>query len=102
MQDTLIEMEIDISKMPLGKIKREQLLKGMKALSEIQTLIADKKLPARERQTRCEGPSNKFYTFVPTSFGPEGPTARHAPLLPHLLVHNYITGPAVISIHTGT
>ena len=32
MLDTLIEMEIDVKKMPLGKIKREQLLKGMKAL----------------------------------------------------------------------
>lgn len=78
MQATLIEMEIDVKKMPLGKISKKQLVEGLASLNEIQAMLADKKLRGKTREQRLLGASNKFYVKVPTNFGAQGISARHS------------------------
>jgi hypothetical protein len=71
MRSTLLEMNIDASKLPLGALTRERLLSGCSILSQIATLIEEggecpKDTPAKMKL--IDG-SNHFFTIVPHSFG---------------------------------
>lgn len=58
------EFEIDLQKMPLGKISRNQILKAYEVLTEL-----DKKLKRIKKvelhAAPIQGASNKFYTLIP-------------------------------------
>lgn len=58
---TLLSMEIDLDKMPLGKLSRAHIQSGYDVLTEIQEAIAQ--TPPKESLLLAL--SNKFYTIIP-------------------------------------
>ena len=70
MKQVMKEFEIDIDKMPLGKLSRKQIDKAYGVLSEMAELV---KQPNPERIQLVDA-SNRFYTLVPHDFGVSEPT----------------------------
>ncbi|XP_057662049.1 poly [ADP-ribose] polymerase [Diorhabda carinulata] len=68
MKKLMMEFELDTEKMPLGKLSKSQIQKAFGVLSELQTLINEK-----AERSRFIDASNRFYTFIPHSFGIEDP-----------------------------
>ncbi|XP_058169073.1 poly [ADP-ribose] polymerase-like [Anopheles ziemanni] len=64
MNRVMLEFELDMEKMPLGKLSQRQLQSAMTVLSEIALLIAGRGSP-----TQFIDASNRFYSFVPHNFG---------------------------------
>ncbi len=83
MKNTLIDMNIDTKKLPLGKIKASQLEKAAKILDNIQKIIVCintenlKKKPKMnhidEWMDQIQVLSSKYYTFVPIVCGRRKP-----------------------------
>ncbi|XP_028151640.2 poly [ADP-ribose] polymerase-like [Diabrotica virgifera virgifera] len=69
MQKLMLEFELDTQKMPLGKLSKAQMEKAFGVLSELQVLLSDK----ADRAHFIDA-SNRFYTFIPHSFGLGTPT----------------------------
>lgn len=67
--DTMKEMEIDIGKLPLGKISRKQIESGYEVLEEIESELKNSN-PSLQKLIEA---SNKFYTLIPHDFGNERP-----------------------------
>ena len=67
MQRVLLELDIDMDKMPLGKLSRAHIQKGYDCLSEIQDLIAE------NNEHALIAACNKFYSIIPRSFGAKKP-----------------------------
>lgn len=61
-------MNLDIKKMPLGKLSKSQISKGFEVLEEIEDAINKKK-----RGATLEELSSKFFTTVPHNFGRNRP-----------------------------
>ncbi|XP_056293849.1 protein mono-ADP-ribosyltransferase PARP3 [Pseudoliparis swirei] len=61
-------MNLDIKKMPLGKLSKIQIAKGFEVLEEIEAAINQK-----GRNKRLEELSSKFFTTVPHNFGRNRP-----------------------------
>lgn len=59
MKQALLSFEIDLTKMPLGKLSKNQLDKAYKVLTELQTLITSE---ASASKTAIVDASNRFYT----------------------------------------
>ena len=72
MRRALMEMEIDLSKMPLGHISKTQLKHAYEVVSEISQLLDQK----QRSQSKLVELSNRFYTLVPHDFG-----TRKVPIL---------------------
>eukprot|EP00755_Sulcionema_specki_P015543 Sspe_Gene.9738::Locus_3279_Transcript_1_1_Confidence_1.000_Length_2860::g.9738::m.9738/K10798/PARP; poly [ADP-ribose] polymerase len=74
MEDCLLEMEIDTTKMPLGKLSKATLKKGFEALTEIQKILSKVKPETlegdelRKVKTKLAGLTNRFYTYIPHAF----------------------------------
>ncbi|XP_044004098.1 poly [ADP-ribose] polymerase-like [Aphidius gifuensis] len=69
MKKVMAEYELDIEKMPLGKLSKKQLQQAYSVLTELQNLIIKNKAsPGSERMNLIDA-SNRFYTLVPHSFG---------------------------------
>ena len=49
MKQALLSFEIDLTKMPLGKLSKNQLDKAYKVLSELQTLITSGVTTSKQR-----------------------------------------------------
>eukprot|EP01116_Phalansterium_solitarium_P023164 TRINITY_DN7972_c0_g1_i1.p1 TRINITY_DN7972_c0_g1~~TRINITY_DN7972_c0_g1_i1.p1 ORF type:complete len:951 (+),score=393.50 TRINITY_DN7972_c0_g1_i1:135-2987(+) len=65
MKQTLASFEVDIKKMPLGKISKKQIKDGYLALSEIQEILQATPV----NKARLTDATNKFYTLIPHDFG---------------------------------
>lgn len=65
MKKVLMEFEIDMEKMPLGKLSKKQIQKAYAVLTELQEVL---KNASASRTTLIEA-SNKFYTLIPHNFG---------------------------------
>ena len=65
MKNTLVELEIDTEKMPLGKISQTQIDKAYEILDEINQNLADK-----DELVRL---SSEFYTLIPNACGRQKP-----------------------------
>ncbi|KAM7283527.1 poly [ADP-ribose] polymerase 2 isoform X2 [Ixodes scapularis] len=68
MEKNVVEMQFDIRKMPLGKLKKEQIQAGYKALRKIENCL----------DSACFGSSltdacNEFYSCIPHAFGRRRP-----------------------------
>ncbi|XP_022104043.1 poly [ADP-ribose] polymerase 3-like [Acanthaster planci] len=63
-QEQMENFELDVKKMPLGKLSKAQLAKGFEALEEIETAINSK-----ASNKKLQELSSKFYTVIPHSFG---------------------------------
>ncbi|XP_064403822.1 uncharacterized protein LOC135349242 [Halichondria panicea] len=64
MKKAMLEFEIDIKKMPLGKLSRRQIESAYSVLSELQREIVGTQNPSKILDY-----TNKFYTLVPHDFG---------------------------------
>ncbi|CAF1460853.1 unnamed protein product [Rotaria sordida] len=62
MKQVLLSFEVDLIKMPLGKLSKNQLDKTYKVLTELQTLITNDNLALK---TAIVDASNRFYTLIP-------------------------------------
>lgn len=69
MKKVMLEFEIDMDKMPLGKLSKKQIQQAYSVLTELQELVK-KEIP--ERTTLIDA-SNRFYTLIPHNFGISGP-----------------------------
>ncbi|CAM4960663.1 unnamed protein product [Rotaria socialis] len=65
MEQTLLSFDIDLTKMPLGKLSHNQLNMAYKVLTELQTLISS----GATHKTLIIDASNRFYTLIPHDFG---------------------------------
>ena len=63
MEHVMAEMEYDVKKNPLGKLKKEQIMRGYKILGEI-----DAELKGSGRPSVLQELSSQFYTLIPHSF----------------------------------
>lgn len=68
MKKAMLEFELDMEKMPLGKLSQKQLSEALKVLQKLSDLI-------KKGGTNSEfiGLSNQFYTLLPHDFGVERP-----------------------------
>lgn len=68
MKKAMLEFDLDMEKMPLGKLSQKQLGEAMKVLKTISEYV-------RDGATNAEfiGGSNQFYTLIPHDFGVERP-----------------------------
>lgn len=68
MKKAMLEFDLDMEKMPLGKLSQKQLAEAMKVLKKISEYV-------RDGATNAEfiGGSNQFYTLIPHDFGMERP-----------------------------
>jgi poly [ADP-ribose] polymerase 1 len=79
MNDALKEMEIDTQKMPLGKLSRNTINEGFKALNELQNILTEPAIVTDEeagKQAALKGRivslTNRFYNFIPHVAPPTG------------------------------
>lgn len=77
MKRTMMEMEIDLDKMPLGALSRAQIEKGYKVLSELSLVLQDAELEEAVKKQKILSYSNQFFTIVPQNFGAHGMSDRH-------------------------
>lgn len=75
MMKTLIEMEIDVNKMPLGNLSQNTITLGFKALNEIENAIKNQQIDDLLKLT------NKFYTIIPHVFDKEMPIINNEKIL---------------------
>ncbi|XP_072238324.1 protein mono-ADP-ribosyltransferase PARP3 [Leuresthes tenuis] len=61
-------MDLDIKKMPLGKLSKMQIAKGFEVLEEIEGVMDQ-----RNAGERLEELSSKFFTIIPHNFGRRTP-----------------------------
>ncbi|NXF06816.1 PARP3 polymerase, partial [Smithornis capensis] len=77
-RDAMQNMNIDVKKMPLGKLSKQQIARGFEALEELEEALQEQPPQA----ARLEELSSRFYTIIPHNFG----RARPVPIdSPHLL-----------------
>eukprot|EP01099_Mayorella_cantabrigiensis_P002446 TRINITY_DN2071_c0_g1_i1.p1 TRINITY_DN2071_c0_g1~~TRINITY_DN2071_c0_g1_i1.p1 ORF type:complete len:669 (+),score=180.31 TRINITY_DN2071_c0_g1_i1:1060-3066(+) len=69
MEQSLVEMEIDLKKMPLGKLSKRHIQNGYEALKDIESVLADDSMDERKRKNELLSLTNKFYTLIPHDFG---------------------------------
>lgn len=69
MKRTMVEFELDLTKMPLGKLSKKQLEKAYGILSQAQGLLSEKGVS----NAKLVDVSNQFYTLIPHDFGRKTP-----------------------------
>jgi poly [ADP-ribose] polymerase 2/3/4 len=62
-KDALKTFDIDVKKMPLGKLSKSQIAKGFEILEELEAVMEKKK------KGSYNDLSSKFYTAIPHDFG---------------------------------
>ncbi|KAG9277107.1 poly ADP-ribose polymerase 3 [Astyanax mexicanus] len=67
-KEAMENMNLDIKKMPLGKLSKQQIAKGFEALEEIEEAIKNK-----SRESTLSELSSKFFTIIPHNFGRNRP-----------------------------
>uniref|UniRef100_A0AAV2KEV0 Poly [ADP-ribose] polymerase n=1 Tax=Knipowitschia caucasica TaxID=637954 RepID=A0AAV2KEV0_KNICA len=77
MKKAMVEFEIDLQKMPLGKLSKRQIQSAYSLLTDVQQAVTDS-----VAESHILDLSNRFYTLIPHDFGMKKP-----PLLNNL---NYI------------
>ncbi|MFH4982730.1 hypothetical protein AB6A40_009439, partial [Gnathostoma spinigerum] len=68
-KNTLAELELDMDKMPLGKLSKNQIMQAYSVLTELQNLIES----GSATYANYLDASNRFYTYVPHVFGLTAP-----------------------------
>lgn len=71
MRQAMVSFDLDLVKMPLGKLSKKQLQEAYQVLSDLSNLVV-----TGGTNAEFVGFSNKFYTLVPQNFG-----MRNAPLI---------------------
>eukprot|EP01098_Paradermamoeba_levis_P003195 TRINITY_DN1486_c0_g1_i2.p1 TRINITY_DN1486_c0_g1~~TRINITY_DN1486_c0_g1_i2.p1 ORF type:complete len:482 (-),score=187.38 TRINITY_DN1486_c0_g1_i2:17-1405(-) len=73
MEESLMEMEIDLKKMPLGNLSKKHIHSGYEVLKQIDKILNDSSLTDKEKKNALLEQTNKFYTLIPHDFGREAP-----------------------------
>ncbi|XP_033846745.1 poly [ADP-ribose] polymerase 1 isoform X1 [Periophthalmus magnuspinnatus] len=68
MKKAMVEFEIDLQKMPLGKLSKRQIQSAYALLTEVQQAVTDS-VP----ESQILDLSNRFYTLIPHDFGMKKP-----------------------------
>ncbi|XP_066470308.1 protein mono-ADP-ribosyltransferase PARP3 [Tiliqua scincoides] len=68
-KEAMQTMNIDVKKMPLGKLSKQQIAKGFEALEAIETALQKQS----RSQKQIEELSSRFYTIIPHNFGRNRP-----------------------------
>ena len=76
MRKSLVEREIDISRMPLEALSRSEIDRGFKVLSDIKTTLHTDASADNKKESLLAA-SKLFYTIVPHNFGPGGFSQVH-------------------------
>ncbi|XP_075403561.1 protein mono-ADP-ribosyltransferase PARP3 isoform X2 [Tenrec ecaudatus] len=76
-KDAMAHMNLDVKKMPLGKLSKQQIARGFEALEALEEAL---KGPARGGPSLEELSSN-FYTVIPHNFGRARPPPINSPEL---------------------
>ncbi|KAL2091559.1 hypothetical protein ACEWY4_013822 [Coilia grayii] len=63
-QEAMEAMNLDIKKMPLGKLSKSQIAKGFEVIEEIEEAVK-----SGSNQRRLEELSSRFFTIIPHNFG---------------------------------
>ncbi|NXO82787.1 PARP3 polymerase, partial [Sitta europaea] len=74
-RDAMQTMNIDVKKMPLGKLSKQQIARGFEALDDLEAALREQPPQA----TRLEELSSRFYTIVPHNFGRARPPTINSP-----------------------
>ncbi|XP_010171909.1 protein mono-ADP-ribosyltransferase PARP3-like, partial [Antrostomus carolinensis] len=74
-RDAMQTMNIDVKKMPLGKLSKQQIARGFEALDELEAALQEQPPQA----ARLEDLSSRFYTIVPHNFGRARPPPINSP-----------------------
>ncbi|XP_077408692.1 poly [ADP-ribose] polymerase 1 isoform X2 [Vanacampus margaritifer] len=74
MKKAMVEFEIDLQKMPLGKLSKRQIQSAYALLTQVQQAVSD-----HVAESHILDLSNRFYTLIPHDFGMKKP-----PLLSNL------------------
>ncbi|XP_077991916.1 poly [ADP-ribose] polymerase 1-like [Glandiceps talaboti] len=69
MKKTMLEFEIDLKKMPLGKLSKRQIESAYSVLTELQKLVSEESV----NKSAILDASNRFYTLIPHDFGMKKP-----------------------------
>ncbi|XP_050237867.1 poly [ADP-ribose] polymerase 1 [Mercurialis annua] len=62
----MMEFEINMSEMPLGKLSKSNIQKGFEALTEIQNLLNSSSHDPSIKETLIIDASNRFFTVIPS------------------------------------
>ena len=68
MKKAMVEYEIDLQKMPLGKLSKRQIQAAYAILSEVQQAVSQ-----GSSDSQILDLSNRFYTLIPHDFGMKKP-----------------------------
>ncbi|KAJ8410210.1 hypothetical protein AAFF_G00201910 [Aldrovandia affinis] len=68
MKKAMVEFEIDLQKMPLGKLSKRQIQSAYSILSEVQQAVSESASDSHVLDL-----SNRFYTLIPHDFGMKKP-----------------------------
>ena len=69
----LVIFQIDVVKMPLGKISQVQIQEAYEVLSDLANLLSSNKIIEGPEKSRLIGGSTRFYTLIPHDFGMKTP-----------------------------
>ncbi|KAK9704903.1 hypothetical protein RND81_07G018900 [Saponaria officinalis] len=62
----MLEFEINLSEMPLGKLSKGNIQKGFEALTQIQNLLENGALQPSVKESLIVDASNRFFTMIPS------------------------------------
>ncbi|KAL4370964.1 poly [ADP-ribose] polymerase 1 [Arachis hypogaea] len=62
----MMEFDINMSEMPLGKLSKSNIQKGFEALTDIQNLLETKNSDPSARESLLIDASNRFFTLIPS------------------------------------
>uniref|UniRef100_A0A1J3D9A5 Poly [ADP-ribose] polymerase n=1 Tax=Noccaea caerulescens TaxID=107243 RepID=A0A1J3D9A5_NOCCA len=62
----MMEFEINMSEMPLGKLSKLNIQKGFEALTEIQKLLSESNPQPSTKENLLVDASNRFFTMIPS------------------------------------
>ncbi|KNA14275.1 hypothetical protein SOVF_108920 isoform A [Spinacia oleracea] len=62
----MLEFEINLSEMPLGKLSKSNIQKGFEALTQIQNLLENTVLQSSVKESLIVDASNRFFTVIPS------------------------------------
>ncbi|KAL9243016.1 hypothetical protein vseg_016958 [Gypsophila vaccaria] len=62
----MLEFEINLSEMPLGKLSKGNIQRGFEALTQIQNLLENAALQPSVKESLIVDASNRFFTMIPS------------------------------------
>lgn len=62
----MLEFEINLSEMPLGKLSKSNIQKGFEALTQIQNMLENTALQPSVKESLIVDASNRFFTVIPS------------------------------------